>query len=118
MLARLVSDRRRFPRVRADVVFRPAGLSLLHHKRNTQDISLGGARVFSDEEIGVGSRLEIDVFLFDGSTVSCWAEVVWLTDLGPAAKARFDVGLKFVDMAPADIQRLATVLARTEPGLG
>ena len=118
MLAPLVSDRRRYPRVRADVLFRPAGVSVFHHKRNTQDISLGGARVFSDEEVEVGSRLEVDVLLPDGSAVRCWAEVVWNTQLEPAAEARFDVGLRFSDMAPADIQRLGTVLARTEPGLG
>jgi Tfp pilus assembly protein PilZ len=86
---------------------------MFHHKRNTQDISLGGARVFSDDEFPVGSKLDLDVLLPDGSTVRCWARVVWLTPLGPQAAARFDVGLTFVDMAVSDVQRLATVLSRT-----
>ena len=107
-----MSDRRRYPRVQADVLCRPSGSSLLHHKRNTQDISLGGARVFSDEEFTVGSRLDLDVLLPDGSVVRCWAEVVWLVALGPVAEARFDVGLKFTDMAPDDVQRLSSVLVR------
>jgi hypothetical protein len=85
---------------------------MLHHKRNTQDISLGGARVFSDEEFAVGSRLDLDVLLPDESIVRCWAEVVWVVALGPAADAHFDVGLMFTDMAPEDVQRLSSVLAR------
>jgi c-di-GMP-binding flagellar brake protein YcgR len=107
-----VSDRRRFPRVDADVVYRPAGLSLVHHHRNTQDISLGGMRVFSDEEFRIGSRLDLDILLADGSAVRCWAQVVWILKLKPHAPAGYDVGLKFMDMTPQDLQRLAAVLRR------
>lgn len=109
-MLRPVADRRRYPRVKADVVCRPAGVALLHHKRNTLDISLGGMRVFTDEAHSVGDRLDLDVRLPDGSSVRCWAEVVWLVAMGPGAAARFDVGLKFTDLAPADIPRLAAVL--------
>lgn len=109
-----MSDRRRYPRIQADVVCRPAGAVLLHHKRNTRDISLGGMRVFSDERFTVGSRLDLDVLLPDTSTVRCWAEVVWLVELDAGAPAGFDVGLRFTDMAAADIQRLAAVLVRDQ----
>lgn len=105
-----VSDRRRYPRVQADVLCRPAGAALFHHKRNPRDISLGGMRVFSDEEFTVGSRVGLDVLLQDGVPLTCWAEVVWILELDAGATARFDVGLKFTDMAPADIQRLAAVM--------
>jgi c-di-GMP-binding flagellar brake protein YcgR len=105
-----LSDRRRYPRVNAEVLCRPAGSALFHHKRNTQDISLGGMRVFSDEDFPVGHRLDLDILLPDGSSVRCWAEVVWRVELGTAAGAKYDIGLKFTDLAPADIQRLAVVL--------
>jgi c-di-GMP-binding flagellar brake protein YcgR len=105
-----VSDRRRYPRVQADIVCRPAGADLLHHKRNTRDISLGGVRVYADDRFEIGSRLDLDVLLPDGTSLRCWAEVVWLVELEVGAPAYFDVGLKFTDMAPADIQRLAAVL--------
>jgi c-di-GMP-binding flagellar brake protein YcgR len=111
MLAALMSDRRRFPRMNADVVCRPAGLALAHHRRTTSDISLGGMRVFSDESFEIGSKLDLDVLVTDGSQVRCWAMVVWVLGLEPGAAARFDVGLKFTDMAPPDIQRLASVLS-------
>lgn len=107
-----MSDRRRYPRVNANVLCRPAGLRLTHHKRNARDVSLGGMRVFSDEQFEVGSQLDLDVFLADGSTIRCWAQVVWLVQLDSGAPARFDVGLKFTDMADPDIQRLASVLTR------
>lgn len=107
-----LSDRRRYPRVQADVLCRTAGTNLFHHKRNTQDISLGGMRVFSDERFGVGKKLDLDVLLPNGGSVRCWAEVVWLLELDGAAPARFDIGLKFTDMDPTDVQRLAAVLVR------
>jgi PilZ domain len=106
-----VSDRRRYPRVQADVVCRPAGVGIFHHARNTRNISLGGVCVFSDQQFARGTRLDLDVLLPDGAgTVRCWAEVVWAVALGPDAPARFDVGLRFTDMAPSDVQRLAAVL--------
>ena len=68
--------------------------------------------MFSDEDFSVGSRLDLDVLLPDGTSVRCWGEVVWQVKVGLDCPARFDVGLRFTDMAPADIQRLAGVLAR------
>lgn len=105
-----VADRRRYPRIHADVLCRPAGTAMFHHKRNTRDVSLGGMRVFADEDFSVGSRLDLEVFLPDNTSVRCWADVVWRAELGEGSPARFDVGLRFRDMAEPDIQRLAAVL--------
>jgi c-di-GMP-binding flagellar brake protein YcgR len=105
-----MSDRRRYPRVQADVFWRPAGSPAFHHKRNTQDISLGGARVRSDQSVSVGTRLDLEVLLPDGTSVRCWAEVAWVVELGRAAGTGYDIGLRFTDLAPSDLQRLASVL--------
>ena len=105
-----MSDRRRYPRIQADFLCRPAGSPLLHHRRNTADISLGGVRVFSDESFSVGDRLDLEVLMPAGRPIRCWAEVVWIVDLGADGPARHDVGLKFTDMAPADIQALAAAM--------
>lgn len=96
--------------MQADVICRPAGSALLHHKRNTRDVSLGGVRVYTDEDLSVGTRLDIDVLLPGDVPVRCWAQVVWRVDLAQDSPARFDVGLKFLDMAETDVQRLASVL--------
>lgn len=106
-----LSDRRRYPRIHAEVLYRPAGLSLAHHRRSARDISLGGMRVFSDEDFRLGSRLDLEIQLADGSVVRCWSEVVWIVPLRNGSPASFDVGMKFTDMAQEDIQRLATVLS-------
>jgi hypothetical protein len=110
MLAAAVIDRRRFPRVQADILFRPAGLSLFHHRRSPKDIGLGGARILSDEALDIGQRLDLEVLLPDGSSVRCWAEVVWVARQEADAPAPFEVGLKFTDLAPEDVQRLASAL--------
>lgn len=107
-----MADRRRFPRIQANVVCRPAGSELFHHRRNTQDVSLGGIRVYSDEDFPVGTRLDLDVLLPDQTSVRCWAVVVWRSEMSDGAVARYDVGLRFTDMSPADIQRLTTVLVQ------
>lgn len=98
--------------MQANVVCRPAGSEALHHRRNTRDVSLGGMRVHSDEDFQIGTRLDLDVLLSDQTSVRCWAVVVWRTELAPGAGARYDIGLRFTDMDPADIQRLAGVLTR------
>lgn len=94
------------------MVFRPAGASLVHDRRNTRDISLGGMRVYTDEPIAVGSRLDLDVYMPDDSTVRCWAIVVWTAELADGEPARYDVGLRFTDLEPSNMQRLAAVLRR------
>lgn len=69
-------------------------------------------RVFSDQGFRPGSRLELEVILPDGGMVLCWAEVVWIVKLDTGAPAAYDVGLRFSDMEPDDVQRLASVLHR------
>lgn len=89
---------------------RPAGATLFHHMRHARDVSLGGARVYSDDSFEVGSRLDLDVILPDRSSVRCWAVVAWVVELESGEPARFDVGLSFTDMEARDVQRLAAVL--------
>ena len=107
-----MSERRRYPRVEAEILYRPAGLEIFHHRRNTKDVSLDGMRVYSDRPFSPGTRLDLEVFLPDGGVVRCWAEVVWVTRLDDDSPAGFDVGMRFTDMNSADVQRLASVLSR------
>jgi hypothetical protein len=69
-------------------------------------------RVFSDQAFKPGSRLDLEVLLPDGAMVRCWAEVVWIVKLDADAPAAYDVGLRFTDLSPVDVQRLASVLHR------
>lgn len=106
-------NRRQFKRVQAPVYCRPMGLSLrlLQAKQQRpQDISLGGMRIYSDEAIRKGTKLELELFLPDASSVTCKVEVVWIDALPAGSPAKHDVGLKFIDIRSEDRARLATVL--------
>ena len=103
-------DRRRFPRVQAPVLYRVVGPSLFVQPGRTGDVGLGGMRVYSDERHRPGKRLEIEVFLPDQTTITCWARVIWVEPLARSAGAKYDIGLEFTDITPDDRRRLAWVL--------
>ena len=103
------SDRRRYRRLNAPVFVRPAGRLLLP-RREVGDIGLGGMRVYSDEPHRPGSRLDMELLLPDGQVLTLTSEVVWLDTLGPEAPARYDVGLRYLDVPPEALQQLRSVL--------
>jgi len=102
-------DRRHYPRLRAPVYWRAVGLPFFWRKKTSSE-DLGGVRVYLDEKLKEGGRLEIEVFLPDGTSVVCKVEVAWVEKLPERAPARFDAGLKFTAIAPGDRQRLSSVL--------
>jgi len=79
------------------------------------NISLGGIRVYSDEEIKVGKRLELELFLPDGTLMVCTARVVWQKTLPEGAVAKYDIGLEFLEIPPDVANRLAKVLEFQAP---
>lgn len=105
-------ERRRYPRIAAPVVFAPMGLAAFHHRRASTDISEGGMRLWSDERLAAGQRLELELLMPDDTPLQCWVMVVWVDEMASGSEARFDVGAQFLDLAEADRQRLASVLTR------
>jgi PilZ domain len=103
-------DRRRFPRVKAPVLCRPIGRPLFGGDQRAIDISAGGVRLYSDEKLKPGDRLELELFLPDGSSVTCATEVVWEDELPQGSPARYDVGVKFLDPNDPELAKLAGVL--------
>jgi hypothetical protein len=83
-----------------------------HHE--AVDISLGGVRIFSDESMKIGELLKMEFFLQDVTPVTYTAEVVWIEALPPEAPAHYDVGLKFIQLEPAAIDLLMSVLGPPE----
>jgi c-di-GMP-binding flagellar brake protein YcgR len=80
---------------------RPARRRLLR-RRKVIDVGLGGMRVYSDDAYEGGDRLEIDLLNADGEEfVTCLTEVVWIREIEGGQPARFDVGLRFLDIPPA-----------------
>lgn len=112
-------DRRQYPRVAAPMYCRPARRRLLR-RRKVIDVGLGGMRVYSDDPFAVGDRLEIDLLSADGDDfVTCLTEVVWIREIAGGSPARYDVGLRFLEIpaaARAMIEDLVTKAQAREQG--
>lgn len=103
-----VITRRQFPRVRAPVLYRAVSASGSKHE--ISDISLGGVRIFSNERIRKGKRLEIELFLPKGHTLTVTAKVVWVRPLPKGSASPFDMGLEFIHLPRNAMKELKTVL--------
>jgi hypothetical protein len=71
---------------------------------------MGGVRVFSDDRYGVGEYVKLEFFAEGIEPFTYTAEVVWIDPLPKGSPAKFDVGLKFVDLAPEALEALARML--------
>jgi hypothetical protein len=108
-------ERRKFRRIQAPVYCRPAGVSILARHHEAVDVSLGGVRVYSDESYKLGSLVKMEFFVQDGPPHTYTAEVVWIESLPKQDPAKYDVGLKFVDLRPDALQFLMTLLGPEGP---
>ncbi|HET6437401.1 MAG TPA: PilZ domain-containing protein [Anaeromyxobacter sp.] len=104
------NERRRYRRVRAAILVRPLGPLARVSPRQVTDISLGGLRAWSDDARRVGTRLELELVFPDGGSATCLAEVVWAEPQPSGAVARYEMGLRFVEVDPDDLDRIAAVL--------
>lgn len=89
---------------------RPAGVKLLNRHRAPVDLSLGGVRVFSDDKYKVDDLVKMEFFAEGSPHVTYTAQVVWIDKMPNDDPAKFDVGLKFVDLTPEALKWLAGVL--------
>jgi len=103
-------DRRRYPRVRSPISCRPVSFLARALPRQVQDASVGGLRAYSDDAHRVGERLELELLFPDGHGATVLAEVVWIEALPDGAPARYDVGMRFVQMDPDDQAAIARLL--------
>ena len=101
---------RRYPRLKAPVYFNRLSRLFRWKRRRWSGDPLGGVCIYSDDQPKRGAPLEIEVFLPDGTSVVCRAEVAWVEALPDGAPARCDVGLAFTAIHPHDRQRLSSVL--------
>ncbi len=99
----VADDRRRFPRLNVPVFYRPA--RLLGPRQVAQDVSRGGIRVFTDEALQIGTRLEIELFLPEGDSLSVDVRVAWVRALHGQG-AHFEAGLEFLAMDEARTEAL------------
>jgi len=98
-----VLPKRRFPRIAAQhtVLVTKAGAEKLEEFAKTRDLGLGGCMFLSDEPLGVGSVIEVLISLA-GQVVATTARVVY----EHASDRRFEVGVEFLRLDPADRELL------------
>jgi hypothetical protein len=89
-------------------------MKFLARQRETLDVSLGGVRIYSDEALRVGDLLKMEFFVQDVEPVTYTAEVVWIDPLTEGGPAKFDVGLKFIQLGSGALQLLLEVLGPEE----
>jgi hypothetical protein len=101
-----------YPRLRAPVYFTRAAMCFLflRGRRKLTEHAVGGLRVYTDEKTKVGTRLELEIFLPDDTSIVCQTEVAWVESLPAGAPASSDVGLSIIAIHPHDRERLSTVL--------
>jgi len=79
------------------------------------DLGLGGVRVYSDDPMQPGRRLEVELRLPDESTLTLLTEVAWVQALPEGEAASYDVGLQFLDLTPEDVETLKVALTEQDP---
>jgi len=104
-------DRRRFRRLLAPSVFRPAQATLFGLAAPPADALLAGVSVLADEELPRGQQLQLEVFVEKELSVTCTIEVAWLEELPRGAGARFEIGLRFLGADKSLVERLAPAIA-------
>lgn len=106
-------DKRRYPRLKARVLYKPA--KLIGQKRQVPDISLGGMRIFSFKYYPVGATLHIELSLPSGQTSVAVTRVVWVEAYPKDSEAPYDLGLEFTHLAFSAAQELKSVLGGSSP---
>jgi hypothetical protein len=104
-------DRRRFPRLNLPMVYRRAGL--LGPRQRARDISRGGMRVLTDDDLTIGTRLTIEIFLPSDESIRVDVRVAWIREL-VGEDARFEAGLEFLAADPFRRAQLEECLDRYE----
>jgi len=67
-------------------------------RKPAHDVSRGGIRIFTDDALAIGKRLEIELFLPDGGSLTCDVRVAWVRKLESDDFAAFEAGLEFLSM--------------------
>ena len=104
-------ERRHFPRVVAPIYYRSP--RILTPKRRVSNISLGGIRIYSDELLEEGKRIEIEIFLPSGFSIIAIVRVVWINELPADSEAKYDVGLEFIHLPVGAMNELKGVLGES-----
>jgi Tfp pilus assembly protein PilZ len=103
-------NRRQYPRYNSPICYRSA--SLFSARKPLVNISLGGIRIYSDEEFKIGRRLELELILPNDTILTCTAKVVWQSPLPEHSAAKYDTGLQFLDISDEHLRHLSQMMGQ------
>lgn len=106
-------DKASYRRISTPGFFRPAGLKPFLHLTN----GVGGEarlRMYSDERHTRGTHLKLELVFPNGEDRTFTAEVAWVDELPPTSPARYDVGLRVLDVDAETKTLIASVVVAQE----
>jgi hypothetical protein len=103
-------EKRRYPRFSIDlpVEYRRTHSSL-HHTGRALNASQGGLLLYLPEECVVGQELTLKLFYSNGAelvTLEALGEVAWTEICRGGDRGDYRAGIRFVEIAPQDLDRL------------
>jgi hypothetical protein len=101
-------ERRRFPRLTSQVYYRIEKLHKL--RQRVSNISLGGARIYSDQRLAIGEEVELELHFPSGIFGKGSARCAWIKELPPESGASYDLGLEFIDFPEETMDELKRTL--------
>jgi predicted RND superfamily exporter protein len=108
VLRRGLFPQRQYPRLTAPITYRAAADRTASHP--IINVSLGGLRIHRTEKWKRRERFALELVLPDQTVLACQVQVVWQRPLPDDADAKYDVGLRFVNVPDEQLARLAGVL--------
>jgi len=107
-------EKRKHPRANVDLPVKYSKTNLLFKYARAANVSEGGLLVYLPEEMGIGQRLVLKLFLpshSEFSTLEMSGQVVWMDP--HVRKDRtwdYRTGVRFVDLSPENMNRLRNFL--------
>lgn len=78
-------------------------------------MSRGGIKVYTDDPLELGTRLEIELFLPEGESLTLDVRVAWLRELS-GQESRYEAGLEFLAMDEDRVRLLERCIADHKAG--
>lgn len=108
-------ERRRFPRIELACTIQIHSTQATV-KTTTQNIGLGGVRVFLEKEIKRGTPLALEIVDPNGRVIKSSGYTVWVAkreDLKAQGDATFDTGIQFDHISEPDKQHISHLIDTT-----
>lgn len=114
-----MEEKRKFIRmdIEGEVKYRIKGSTQPQTLCQSKDIGTEGIRILTDEELEVGTILELEIFAFDKfRSFFATGEVVWQKEIGAekkGGKRNFEVRIKFIEIDNFSQNRIGNYVYRT-----